>query len=341
MNKLVALALLCCLSAALASDCTETGRPVIQLASIGGYVPNDVIANQIPEVKIWEDGTIIVSTYASGKRQILFNSIKRDEIAHLTDKIQASDFMQFADHYTGENAPTDGPSTCIKFWKSETEHKQVCDYFNGAPEFFSYLTTHLRALKDLAKATARPFYPCQPGFVKAYPQESQNGKDVLSYSGPKITATGVWITDLQTLAKLWDAANNNQLVTDCPNHFFRVSVQIDDLSVVNPPPRIDLPRANPGTPATLIVRYVAIGVSGFMFILGVVLLVRIIRRRKQLKDAERAEEVQLVESPTHSSSVYEQQTPFVATQQWAGTPSFVNTTPQYMVYYMQPTQTTQ
>jgi len=82
-----------------------------------------------------------------------------------------------------------------------------------------------------------------------------------------------------------------------------------------------------------------------MFLLGLVLLVRIVRRRQQQKQQARADEVPMVETTPAPASIYEQQQTsapqHVATQQWTGQPAYVNTVPQYMVYYMQPTQTQQ
>jgi len=348
MSKiLVLLGVLCCAYTVLATnkDVYETGRPILQLASIGGFVPPSYSINQIPEVKVWEDGTVIFTTYEQATRKVLYSRINTDEITRLSEKIQSSGFLAFNNDYVGENAPTDLPSTCIKFWSSETQNKQVCDYFNGAPEFFQYLVTYMRALKDQVKDKAQPFYPVS-GYVKAYTEFAPaDTKAVQAYDGPKITSTGVWIEDLQAIIKLWEAANNNQLLSDCPNHYFRVSVQVEDLSVTEPPikPQQQPPRIIAGTSSTIVIRFVALGLSGLMFILGVALLVRIVRRRRQQQQEERDEEVPMVETPSHSASVYEQATTpqYVATQQWAGQPAYVNTTPQYMVYYMQPTQTQQ
>jgi hypothetical protein len=348
MNKLlVLLGVLCCACAVYATnkDVFETGRPIISLASVGGFVPALYNTNQIPEIKIWEDGTVIVTLFpTSDKRKVLFARIKTDEITRLNDKITASGFLKFDDQYTGENAPTDMPSTCIKFWTSETESKKVCDYYNGAPEFFGYLVTYLRAMKDQVKDKAQPFYPVA-GYVKAYPEANADAKTAQAYTGPKITASGVWIEDLESLVKLWDAVNNNQLLSDCPSNNFRVSVQVEDLSINEPPtkPQQQQPRVLPGSSPTTIVRFVALGLSGLMFLLGVVLLVRIVRRRRQQQQKERDDEVPMIETPSHSASVCDQPAvpQYVATQQWAGQPAYVNTTPQYMVYYMQPTQTQQ
>jgi len=296
--------------------------------------------NQVPEIKIWEDGTVIITLFDGDKRKVLYNRIKTDEITRLNDKIAASGFLQFNDLYTGENPPTDMPSTCVKFWSSVAQNKQVCDYYKGAPDFFQYLVTYLRAMKDQVKEKAQPFYPAA-GFVKAHPELSADMKSVTAYNGPKITSAGVWVEDLQALVKLWDAVNNNQLLSDCPESKFRVSVQVEDFSIVEPPPKTQ-PRILPASSANII-RFVALGLSGLMFILGVVLLVRIVRRRRQQQQQESDEEVPMVETPSHSASVYEQPAApqYVATQQWADQNNYANTTPQYMVYYMQPTQTQQ
>jgi len=350
MNKLLTLVgILVCVNAVLANDYFETGRPIISLYNKGGYVAAAAIANQLPEVKIWEDGTIIVATHdQQNKRKVLFSTVSDNEVTSLKDKVQVGGFLDLSSQYALEDAPTDGPSTCIKFWSTETNHKEVCEYVGGAPDLFHLLVTRLQSLKDSIKSKARLFFPVE-GFVTAYSASCRASCDkVKVYTGPKLSTSGAWIKDLPALAQLWEAANNNEMMTDGSENYFTVSVQVDDLSLVCPTKTSDprpLPTANN---TALIIRFCALGLSGLMFILGLVLLIRIVRRRRQLKEKEmeQAKEVPMVETPAHSAStstsVYEQpSTPQYVATQWAGQPSYVNTTPQYMVYYMQPTQTQQ
>jgi hypothetical protein len=167
MNKLLVLVgILVCVNAVLVfakdknNNYFETGRPIVSLYNKGGYLSDSVLRNQVPEVKLWEDGTIIIATVdEKSKRHMLFSTVAADEISHLKDKVAAGGFLDFNAEYAQADAPTDGQSTCIKFWSTETESKEVCEYVSGAPEFFHVLVTRLQSLKASVQSKAQPFFP--------------------------------------------------------------------------------------------------------------------------------------------------------------------------------------
>ena len=83
------------LAALAANDYYVTGRPILQLASVGGFVDVARLHNQIPEVKIWEDGTTIFTIDDQGVRKVQYAHMRPTDVKNLVDKIVASGFLQF------------------------------------------------------------------------------------------------------------------------------------------------------------------------------------------------------------------------------------------------------
>ena len=101
----------------------------------------------------------------------------------------------------------------------------------------------------MGRIPKKPFYPAA-GYVRAYHVscEGTSCSNLAIYTGPRLsTTTGIWITDTNVLRKLWDAVNNNKILTDSPNSYIRVSVQVEDLSILEPPPRY---KEDPNKPST-------------------------------------------------------------------------------------------
>lgn len=213
---------------------------VISATSCCGFVPAIYIQNALPDAMLWGDGRIVwVTLDDTGQRQVFEGRLATGEMVALLQKIIDAGFFTWQDRYSNDLV-ADAADTCLSV-NLEDRAKQVCEYFEGAPQAFHAL---IAELSQGAGAQGAPFIP-QQAFVTSYPigtiadpveQVDLVWPDDGSADSLKSLESGVW-AEGNTLELAWQVVNVRPwgMIVQEGDTYYQLSVQVPGLSQQSPP----------------------------------------------------------------------------------------------------------
>ena len=207
-----------------------------------GFTTPLVPLNYIPDFQIWGDGRYIwvVYTSDSSSRQVLIGQLSEEQLTSLLTKAVDGGFFGWEDRYANELV-SDMADKCIAI-HLESASKTVCEYYEGAPEYFHTLYNNLASGAGL-KGTE--FIPKRAFMIAyAYPKDVMrpiSQDDILWPTDtlfPLSTAVekGVWVEG-DALLLAWQAVNADPWSGTVRDNegFYNLTLQIPGVSMTQPP----------------------------------------------------------------------------------------------------------
>jgi hypothetical protein len=207
-----------------------------------GYTSPLVPLNYIPDVQIWGDGHMIwVENFSDGSRIVWETWLSQKEMQAALQSVVDTGFYGMQDSYKNPLV-ADIPEKCLSV--NLVDHKkQVCGYYQGAPQEFHDLYAYFA---DGIGLDGEAYVP-KIGYLTSYPfpvETSLNQEDVdyvwdtqsLGLSLSEAVDQGIWI-DGASLEFAWEIVNANQgsMVVQDGDLYYQISLQIPTVSWQEPP----------------------------------------------------------------------------------------------------------
>ena len=206
-----------------------------------GYVPRVMALNYIADATIWGDGRIIWVEQDKGARRVLQGQLTPEQVQVLLQQASSAGFFEWEARYANEGV-ADAAEQCLSINLAE-QTKQVCEYFEGAPDAFHQLYATITAG---AGVTGTGFVP-ERGYLTATPVERAADAtavvhgtwpaETIGFSLSEATA-GRWIEG-DILDAAWSLVNPNWqgMTIQEREVFYEISIQLPELSSAAPPPQ--------------------------------------------------------------------------------------------------------
>lgn len=209
---------------------------IISATNCCGFVPEFVKINYIPEAQVWGDGRVIWTQFdANNQRQVLQGQLTQEQMADFLQQATEAGFFGWDELYTSQNAPTDMPSKCI-YIQLEGQSREVCEYYEGAPQAFHELYNDLDNGLGLE---GQPYLP-EKGYLVAYPVEGSGQAGLPAWNSQETSlveaVNGAWIegSDLEAAWKLVNEQPYGAAIEE-GGTVYRISLQIPAVSFIAPP----------------------------------------------------------------------------------------------------------
>ncbi len=218
----------------------DPGTLVLSASGCCGPVPAYVAENYIPAVRVWGDGRLVwVERNSNGGRRVLTATLTPDQLTALLQPAVEAGFFGWQDAY-GEPDRADGTAQCLTVALASVT-KQVCEYYEGAPEAFHVLYT---AAANGAGAAGAAYAPTQ-GYVTVYPQTYSmppTGDDYLLWPADSLglaladNAGGQWLEGA-ALAFAWRVVTGDtwQPLVREGDQYFLLTLRIPGVTQLDPP----------------------------------------------------------------------------------------------------------
>jgi hypothetical protein len=202
--------------------------------------------NYIPDALVWGDGRILwTQTGATGSRQVFEGQLSSTQLQSWLQGAVDAGFFGWKPIYKDDINPTDLPTRCITI-KLANQDRQVCEYFQGAPEAYQKLYDQLNQGLGIA---GTPFIP-QRAYLTAYSFPKTNlGNDGGAQSGKtpqwnENTAgvslanagNGVWLEGA-AVKQAWELVNQNPMAPSVEENgqTYQLTLQVPGISFSAPP----------------------------------------------------------------------------------------------------------
>ena len=205
-----------------------------------GFVPYLAVLNDIPGAQVWGDGRVVWATVNNqGQRSVWEGRLQESTIEQWLKRAYEAGFFNWKDLYADQRVADAAPQ-CLEVTLLAL-HKQVCEYFSGAPQAFHELYDALVAGTGVQ---GTPYVP-RRGYVQAHPIVFVRAPDPdeIDLHWPddvgvslKAVADGMWMEG-EALQLAWQAANANPWanLVQSANGCYQLSVQVPGLSTSEPP----------------------------------------------------------------------------------------------------------
>jgi hypothetical protein len=211
---------------------------LISATNCCGFVPTIYLQNALPDAQIWGDGRIVWVVYGETEaRQVFEGRLSKTQIDSLLAEFEAAGFYTWDDLYQNPLV-ADYPTKCLAVSLAENA-KQVCEYYEGAPEAFHKLYARLAGG---AGAAGQPFTP-ERAYATSLRLDTSQGNIsrvdlVWPVSATELSAfeSGGWL-DGEPLQIAWEAVNANPWgpVVQVDEAYYMLSIQVPGLSLESPP----------------------------------------------------------------------------------------------------------
>ncbi len=215
---------------------------ILTVSTGGGFVPEHVWFNTLVDARVWGDGRIVwVEQQADGARMVYEGQLSRAALVAFLERASQAGFFGWKDLYSNQNV-ADASTRCISIHLL-SRSKEVCEYYEGAPEGFEDLYA---LAADGLGAQGEPYVP-ERGYLIASeviyeaPPESVLEWDTAAVGFELSDAEdGIWVEGLVLLAA-WEGINSDSWgaapFSDGTGYYV-LTLQIPGLSLNEPPSAI-------------------------------------------------------------------------------------------------------
>ncbi len=225
---------------------TNPSTVIITATNCCGLVTPFYRNNYIPDALLWGDGRIIWTQMgASGNRQVMQGQLSASQLQDWLQSAADAGFFGWKALYKDDISPTDLPTRCITINLS-SQVKQVCEYFQGAPQAYQKLYDQLSQGLGVA---GTPFVP-QRAYLTAHSFPKTNlGNDGASPAGKTplwkdqaagVTlagaGNGVWLEGA-SVKQAWELVNQNPMAPAAVENgqTYQLTLQVPGISLSAPP----------------------------------------------------------------------------------------------------------
>lgn len=207
-----------------------------------GYTSPLVPLNYIPDVQIWGDGHMIwVENFNDGSRFVWETWLNQETMQVSLQTVVDAGFFGMQNNYKNPLV-ADLPEKCLSVNLTDNK-KQVCEYYQGAPQEFHDLYAYFA---DGIGLDGEAYVP-KTAYLTSYPfpvETSLDQEDVdyvwdaqsLGFSLSEAVDQGLWI-DGAPLEFAWEIVNAKpgSMVVQDGDLYYQVSLQIPTVSWQEPP----------------------------------------------------------------------------------------------------------
>jgi hypothetical protein len=225
---------------------TNPSTVIISATNCCGLVTPFYRDNYIPDALVWGNGRILWTQMgANGSRQVLQGQLSSSQLQDWLQSAAKAGFFGWKALYKDDISPTDIPTRCITISLS-SQVKQVCEYFQGAPEAYQNLYDQLSQGLGVA---GMPFVP-QQAYLTAHSFPKVNlGNDGAAPAGKTplwndkaagVTlagaGNGVWLEGA-SVKQAWELVNKNPMAPAAVENgqTYQLTLQVPGISLSAPP----------------------------------------------------------------------------------------------------------
>lgn len=210
---------------------------LISATNCCGFVPAIFLQNALPDAQLWGDGRLVWVVYReAGARQVFEGRLSEVQIEDLLDEFEVAGFYTWDELYQNPMV-ADYPTKCVAVNLVEST-KQVCEYYEGAPQAFHDLYARLAGGAGLAET---PFTPERAYVTSLRLDTSQGDVSRVDLVWPADIAelhaleSGGWLEG-ELLQAAWEAVNANPWgpVIQAGEVYYMLAVQVPGLSLQAP-----------------------------------------------------------------------------------------------------------
>lgn len=223
---------------------TDPGSLIVSGTFCCGFTTPLVPLNYIPDVQIWGNGHIIwVERAEDGSRRVLEGWLSPQEMTQALQQVVDTGFFGMRSKYKNPLV-ADVAEKCLVVNLAGFE-KQVCEYYEGAPQAFHELYDYLASGAGVEGEDYNP----SSGYLLSFPLavESMMSPDEvdmmwdsqsLGVSLSDAVDQGIWV-DGDILVAAWETVNANPWgnIVQEGDRYYQISLQIPGLSWQEPPTR--------------------------------------------------------------------------------------------------------